>query len=50
MRTGIDFMQYKDVVKSLLHTAGTELFGRYAFIDDRIDNLATLSESAISQT
>jgi len=48
MRTGIDFLKYKDVVKSLLHIAGTELFGKFAFVDNNVDNLTTLSESSIS--
>lgn len=49
LNTGIDFMAYKDVVLELLHTAGTELFGRYILQDELVNTDAEYVESSISQ-
>lgn len=57
LQTGVDFSLYKDVVKDLLHIAGTELFGRYTLSSELTSNgIAAvtvdleLTESSISQT
>jgi len=45
----IDFTKYKDVVKSFIHVAGTELFGKFALVSDG-DAAATYMSSALSNT
>jgi len=49
LQTGIDFANYKDVIYSLLHTAGTELFGKFAYIDDNINTPPNYMESSVTQ-
>jgi len=49
VQTPVNFEDYKDVVKSLIHTAGTELFGKFSIIDDSIPTPVEFGESRIVQ-
>jgi hypothetical protein len=48
VNTGLNFSAYKDVVLELLHTAGTEFFGRYMLNDELANTGIVFAESAIS--
>lgn len=57
VQAAVDFSTYKDVVKDILHIAGTELFGRFTLNgritesgDAAVNVDATYIESSISQT
>lgn len=45
----LNFETYKDAVKSLIHTAGTELFGKFALVRDDIPSPVELGESRFAQ-
>lgn len=47
--TGLNFDTYKDVVLELLHTAGTEFFGKYMLEDELSNTQIVFAESSITQ-
>ena len=57
LQTGVDFSLYKDVVRDILHIAGTELFGRFTLSSELTSSGVAavtvdleLEESSITQT
>ena len=49
LRSSVNFNEYKDVVLTMVHTAGTELFGKY-IIYDNLDSTAEYMSSYITLT
>lgn len=47
VQVGVNFDDYKDVVRKLIHTAGVELFGKFALIRDNIPSPVEIGESSI---
>ncbi len=50
IQTGLDFNTYKNVIKTLLHPAGIELFGKFVQVDEEINNDVEYVESSVSSS
>ena len=50
VQTPLNFNNYKDVVKALLHTAGTEFFGKFALKNNDLDTPVSYEQSSFTNT